>query len=269
MQEPLLLLVVACLVTGVAVGWLAGLLGIGGGLIIVPTLVWLFVTKFDISLSLAMPMAIATSLSTILFTGFSSARAHYKLGNLNVNLIVYCGFGVAIGAMGGAYAATKIPGDSLANIFAALVVAVALYMLFGKTQHRETAPSTLAQSVISAGTGGLAAIMGIGGGAIMVPALTWFGVPIRKAIGCAAACGLVVATFGVMVFVIKGLAIPARPALTIGYVYWPATFSIAATSVLFAPLGAKFGKKIDTVRLKKIFAVFLLCMSVRMIWGIS
>jgi len=267
--DPVILLVIACLVTGVAVGWLAGLLGIGGGLIVVPVLVWLFIEKLDIALSLAMPMAIATSLSTIIFTGFSSARAHYQLGNLDRELIIYSGAGVALGAVVGAVVASKMSGEALSYLFAGLVLLVALYMLFGKIQQRDQQPGRLCLGSIGTGAGGLSALMGIGGGAILVPALTWFGVPIRKAIGCASACGLIVAVFGAAGFIFTGLTLSTRPDFSIGYIYWPATLSIAATSVLMAPVGAKFGQKMDTAKLKKIFAGFLILVSIRMIWGIS
>ncbi|WP_338067771.1 sulfite exporter TauE/SafE family protein [Alteromonas sediminis] len=255
--------------TGIAVGWLAGLLGIGGGLIVVPVLVWLFIEKLDIALSLAMPMAIATSLSTIVFTGFSSARAHYQLGNLDRSLIIFCGSGVALGAVFGAIVASKMSGEVLSYIFAGLVLLVALYMLFGKIRHRDHQPGSALLSAIGTGAGGLSALMGIGGGAILVPWLSWFGVPIRKAIGCASACGLVVAIFGAAGFIYTGLTLTTRPDFSVGYIYWPATISIAATSVMFAPMGAKFGQKLDTAKLKKIFAVFLILVSIRMIWGIS
>lgn len=259
----------ACLITGIAVGWLAGLLGIGGGLIMVPILTWLFINELAISLSLAMPMAIATSLSTIVFTGFSSARAHWKLGNLDSNIIFSSGIGVAIGAVLGAYIVTQIDGEILAVLFSILVLLVALYMLFGRIRHREVMPGAASLTGIGFGAGVLSAIMGIGGGAVLVPSLSWFGVAIRKAIGCASACGMIIAIFGVLSFVTSGWHYDKLPDLTMGYVYWPATLSIALTSVCFAPLGAKNGQKMDTSTLKKIFALFLVAVSVRMIWGIS
>jgi uncharacterized membrane protein YfcA len=261
--------VLACLITGVVVGWLAGLLGIGGGVIIVPVLSYLLMTYMDAPLSQAMPMAIATSLSTIIFTGFSSARAHFKLGNIAGPIVVYCGAGVAMGAILGAQVASRVDGEKLTVIFSGLLLLIAANMLIGKIKTREHTPERTALVGVGTGAGVLSALMGIGGGAVLVPALCWFGVALRTAIGCAAAGGLIVAVFGTLSFIVAGLDLSSSVSHTVGYVFLPATISISATSIIFAPLGAKFGQRIDTTSLKKFFACFLVVVSIRMIWGLS
>ena len=268
-MDPNLEIFLLCAILGSVVGVLAGLLGIGGGLIIVPALVFLLHYFLQLDIEVSMPIAIATSLSTVIMTGLSSARSHYKFGNLDKQIVMFCGFGIAIGATLGAQFASHISGVLLQRIFSVLVILIALQMVFGgrKTSHNSIGKTGLGS--IGIGSGFIAALMGIGGGALIVPALVWFQVNIRKAIGCAAFCGIIIAVFGTINFVITGWKNPNLPDLSIGYVYLPATFGIIATSVLTAPIGAKLGQKLDTAKLKKVFAAFLVLVSIRMIIGIE
>lgn len=256
-----------CIAMGAVVGFLAGLLGIGGGLIMVPALVYLFVNKLQLDISFAMPMAIATSLSTIIFTGFSASMAHYKLGNLNRFILLYSGVGMAVGAIVGAQFASVIPGEVLKKIFAVLVIAIVIYMVFGKRTQSSHQINKANLSFIGLATGSLSALMGIGGGAILVPALVWFKVHIKQAIGCAAFCGLIIAVFGSLSFVQAGWHHTDLPPLSFGYVYLPASLGIVLLSVFTASLGAKVGQALDTLLLKKIFAGFLIIVSLRMLLG--
>lgn len=260
-------LVISCLGLGAVVGIMAGMLGIGGGLIIVPALAYMLAERLGVPESQTIVIAIATSLSTIVFTGISSARAHYRLGNLRREIILWCGVGIALGAVLGAKLASQISGETLKVIFAVLVIAIAAYMIFGKqvVSDRQAKPGQL--GVIGLITGSLSAIMGIGGGALLVPALVWYRVNIRLAIGCAAFSGIIIAVFGTMSFIISGWQTGSLEDGYIGYVFWPATLSIAAVSVFTAPIGAKLGNRMNTKRLKKVFAVFLVLVSIRMLWG--
>jgi uncharacterized membrane protein YfcA len=124
-------------------------------------------------------------------------------------------------------------------------------------------------SGIGLGSGFVAALMGIGGGALIVPALVWFQVNIKKAIGCASACGVLIAIFGSLSFIYAGWQRPYIPDYSLGYVYLPATLGIAITSMITAPIGAKLTNKLDTAKLKRIFAVFLVLVSIRMMIGIE
>lgn len=266
-METITLIVVSGLVLGIIVGLLAGMLGIGGGLIIVPVLTYLLTEQLSIPATQTIVIAIATSLSTIIFTGLSSARAHYKLGNLKRDIILWCGLGIALGAVLGAQVATAIPGLWLKRIFAILVLAIALYMMFGQRRESKNHVTQLRLATVGMGAGSLSALMGIGGGALLVPALVWFRVNIRQAIGCAAFSGIIIAVFGSATFIISGWNYDTLANGFIGFVFWPGTVSIAITSMLLAPVGARLGQQMDTQKLKKIFAIFLILVSIRMLWG--
>ncbi len=265
--DPVILIFVICLLMGSVVGVLAGLLGIGGGLIMVPALVYLFVEVLSLPLSLAMPMAIATSLSTIILTGLSASRAHFKLGNLNRFVLLWSGIGIALGAVLGAQLASIMSGELLKDVFAYLVLLIAAHLVFGVRKESKYKMSKVALSLVGFITGSLSALMGIGGGSIMVPALVWFKVNIRQAIGCASFCGLVIALFGSASFIQAGWQNSLLPQWAFGYVYLPASLGIVITSVFTAGLGAKISARLNTHLLKKIFAGFLVLVSLRMLLG--
>ncbi len=268
-MDPAAIIFACCLVIGLLVGFLAGMFGIGGGLIIVPALTYLLISVAGLALEQVMPMAVATSLSTIIFTGYSSARAHYKLGNLKRDVVMWCGLGIAFGAIFGAQVASAISGTMLKNVFAVMMVLIALQMIFGKRRMSTHHASRSSLTTIGAGSGFFSALMGIGGGVLLVPALVWFRVNMRQAIGCAALCGLVVAVFGTASFIFAGLHVSELPGMTLGYVYLPATFGIVVTSVFTAGVGARLGQTIDTELLKKLLAGLLILVSIRMIVGIN
>ncbi|MGB3724614.1 MAG: sulfite exporter TauE/SafE family protein [Glaciecola sp.] len=268
-MDPVLLLLLCCLGLGAIVGVLAGLLGIGGGLIIVPALVYMLQQLVGIGVEDGMPIAIATSLSTVIFTGLSSAKSHYKLGNIDANIVAVCAIGIAIGASLGGFFATVISGVILQQIFAGLVILIAFQMIFGRNSVSKNSLGKPALAGIGVGSGFISALMGIGGGAILVPILVWFQINIKKAIGCAALCGVVIASFGSISFIIMGWNKPYLPEYSLGYVYLPATLGIVITSMLTAPIGAKLTAKLDTKKLKRIFAVFLVLVSIRLILGLE
>lgn len=268
-MDPFVVIIVSCLVLGSVVGILAGMLGIGGGLIIVPALSYLLIHFMGMTTETVMPVAIATSLSTIIFTGMSSALAHYKLGNIQRRVVLYTGLGIAVGAIIGAQVASHISGELLKDIFAVLVILIALQMIFGKQKASENEASNGTLSVVGGGAGLLSALMGIGGGALLVPALVWFRVNVRAAIGCAAFCGLVIAVFGTTSFVIAGWNTIDVPEHSLGYVYLPATAGIVATSMFTANIGAKLGQRVNVRILKAMLACLLVLVSIRMILGIE
>jgi uncharacterized membrane protein YfcA len=268
-MEPVLIIFISCLALGLVVGLLAGMLGIGGGLIIVPMLSYMLIHFAGMTTQGVMPVAIATSLSTIIFTGTASAFAHYRLGNIHRPLVLYTGVGVAIGAIVGAQVASHISGVLLKDIFAVLVILIALQMVFGKQKASDNAATPLSLGGVGTGTGIVSALMGIGGGALLVPALVWFKVDIRRAIGCAAFSGLIIAVFGTVSFIVTGWSKPGLPEGSLGYVFLPATAGIVATSVFTASFGAKLGQRVNTKVLKAILACLLVVVSIKMISGLE
>ena len=255
-----------CVMLGCLAGFLAGLLGIGGGLVIVPALAF-FLPLFGFDTELVMPVAIATSLSSIIFTTFSSSLAHHRNKNIPWQVSRQLMVMVAIGAMLGAYIADSLSSDVLTYIFAGAVLLLASYMLLSiKVEKEKPLPKPLAIKLIGLSTGTISSIMGIGGGAILVPTLTYFSLPIRQSIGTASVCGLVVAIFGAIGFVLTGLDLKAMPEWSLGYVYLPALLGIILTSSLFAPLGVKWASKLPVNTLKKVFAGFLILVAIKMVW---
>jgi uncharacterized membrane protein YfcA len=265
--DPALIILFICLALGAVVGLMAGMLGIGGGLIIVPALLYLFAQYLGLPLTLAMPMAIATSLSTIILTALSSSWAHFKLGNLNRFVLTWAAVGIVCGAVFGAKIATSIDPQLLKRIFACLVLLIAAQMVFIGRKTSQHKLSKAALAAIGVVTGCVSSVMGIGGGAIIVPALLWFRVNIRQAIGCASFSGLVIALFGSASFVLAGWNNLDLPRWSAGYVYLPASLGIVITSVLTAGFGAKLSHSLNTQLLKKIFAGFLVIVSLRMLLG--
>ena len=252
---------IACAFLGAIVGFFAGLLGIGGGLIIVPVLVYLL-PLLGISAELSFPMALATSLASIIFTSTSAAFAHHKNGNIPWPLAKSLVITVAIGAVLGAVLADLLSLNALTNIFGTAVLILALYMLLSiKVERSVPLPSKWWLQSIGLFTGVLASLMGIAGGAILVPILMYYSLSMRQAIGVATACGIIVALFGTLGYVFVGLGQSDLPPWSVGYIYLPALLGIVLTSSLFAPLGVKAGAKLSLPYLKKGFAVFLMVLA--------
>jgi len=257
---------VACALLGAIVGFFAGLLGIGGGLIIVPVLVYLL-PLLGISAELAFPMALATSLASIIFTSSSAAFAHHKNGNIPWRIAKKLVVTVAIGAVLGAIIAGLLSLKALTMIFASAVLILAAYMFLSIKVERSVAlPTNWVLQVIGLFTGILASLMGIAGGAILVPILMYCSLSMRQAIGVATASGIIVALFGVIGYVIIGFGQSDLPPWSIGYIYLPALLGIVLTSSLFAPLGVKAGANLPLRYLKKGFALFLMLVAIKMIW---
>jgi len=255
----------ACALLGAVVGFFAGLLGIGGGLIIVPVLIYLL-PLLGISAELAFPMALATSLASIIFTSSSAALAHHKNGNIPWPIAKKLVITVAIGAILGAVIAGMLSLKALTVIFASAVLILAIYMFLSiKVERTAALPTNWVLQLIGLFTGVLASLMGIAGGAILVPILMYYSLSIRQAIGVATASGIVVALFGALGYVVIGFGQNDLPSWSIGYIYLPALLGIVLTSSLFAPLGVKAGAKLPLRYLKKGFALFLMLVAIKMI----
>lgn len=259
------MILLAYLVLGAFAGLLAGLLGVGGGLIVVPVLLVIFTTTgFDASL--VMHMAIATSLATIVVTSMMSAYAHHRHAAVVWRDVRLLTPGLLLGAALGAFLADGLPHHALRLGFAVFEIAVALQMLFSVMPGEgNKPPGYLLMLVAGLFTGGLSAVLGIGGGTVTVPFLHWCGRSIRQAVATSSACGLPIAVSGAVFYVLLGWNEQALPKYTLGYIYWPAFIFIAASSLLFAPLGAKLAHKLPVVVLKKVFATLLFFIGMRML----
>jgi len=245
-------------------GVLAGLLGVGGGLIIVPVLTWIFTTQ-NFSSEIFMHLAVGTSLATIIPTSISSVRAHHRKSAVLWPVFFSLAPGIILGALSGAIIAKQLPGSNLKIIFAIFELLIATQLFFGIKPHpARQLSSTFSQA--SAGTiiGTISAIVGIGGGSLTVPYLLWHNTKIQSAIATSSACGLPIAIAGTAGFIITGWS-SNLPEYSTGFVYWPAFISIAFCSIIFAPLGAHWAHKINDQKLKKGFAVFLFIIGIKML----
>lgn len=258
-------LLVACVMLGVFAGAMAGLLGVGGGLIIVPVLTGLF-TAQGFAAEIIIQLAVGTSLTTILFTSLSSMRAHHVRGAVRWSLVLQLSVGILLGGWLGGVFAVLLGGVWLALLFGLFELAVAAQMALGRppAPHRAS-PGLLRNTLAGSVIGAVSALLGIGGGTLTVPYLVWHNVDMRRAVGTSSACGLPIALVGAMGFVVVGWSDMRLPAGSSGYVYWPAVLAISLTSVASAPLGAMLAHHLDQRRLKKIFALFITLLGLWMI----
>ena len=266
-MSELLLLILYCALLGSGVGFLAGLLGIGGGLIIVPVLSSILLHFEVLPSEQVVVAAIATSLASILFTSTSSAIAHHKNGNVPWDLAPWVMIGVAFGALISGFMAALLPEKVVRLVFAVSVVLIALKMFLSSkndSPKERQMPNKGLLTILTTITGGLSAMIGIGGGALLVPLLTFFSLDMKKAIGCASACGIVIALCGSIGYISSGSTHFALADGFAGFVYLPALLGIVCTSWFTAPLGAKSTQSLPVSTIKKIFAVLLLAMAVKM-----
>lgn len=261
---------VALLLTvGAAVGFAAGLLGIGGGMLLVPFLT-MILTAQGVALEHVVHVAVATSLATILFTSVSSVRAHHRRGAVLWPVVKSLAPGILVGSLLGAQIAGRLPTPWLALGFAVFVGFSATQMLLDRKPkpHREL-PKPV--GMFGAGTviGLLSSFVGAGGGFISVPFMVWCNVRIQNAVATSAALGFPIAAAGTLGYIVSGLHARGLPQGSIGFIYLPALFSVAATSVLTAPLGARVAHALDTKPLKRIFAVMLYALAAYMLYKAS
>ena len=267
-MSELIMLILYCALLGSGVGFLAGLLGIGGGLVIVPVLSIILLHFEILPAEQVVIAAIATSLASILFTSTSSAIAHHKNGNVPWTLAPWVMTGVALGALISGFIAALLPEQVVRLVFAVTVVLIAIKMFVSNKREpsvERDMPNKGVLTIMTTITGGLSAMIGIGGGALLVPLLTFFSVDMKKAIGCASACGIVIALFGSIGYISSGSGHFALEDGFAGFVYLPALFGIICTSWFTAPLGAKATHHLPVSLIKKIFAALLLVTAVKMI----
>lgn len=253
--------------TGMVAGVLAGLLGVGGGIVIVPVLYFIF-QWLGYGVDVAMPVAVGTSLATIIPTSISSIRAHYQKGNVVLQLVQLWAPTMLIGTLLGSYLATQIGEKYAAPVFGVVALLVALNMLFRAKAAPLLAdlPSVIAQRVMAFFVGLVSVMMGIGGGTIGVPLLTACGLPAHRAVGSAAVFGLVIALPGALLMLLLASTPENAPMGTFGYINLLGFALIVPLTVVMAPVGVKLGAKMNSVLLKRLFAIFLCLSAARMLY---
>ena len=259
------LLMAALLFTGGLTGFLAGLLGVGGGIVIVPVLSWIIIfVRFPSEIS--QHIAVATSLATIIPTAVSSSRAHRARGAVDDNIIHSWRIPLIIGALAGGFAASYVSSNVLRFVFGFIALLVAINMAMPKAiVIAERLPQGVAAGVIPGGIGLFSALMGIGGGTLAVPVQNAFSIPIRVAVGTASAMGLLIAIPGTLGFVWAGWNHVGLPPFSVGYVSLPAFLLIVPATWATAPLGARFAHSINQRALRLAFAIFLAITSFKML----
>ncbi|MFY1666217.1 sulfite exporter TauE/SafE family protein [Pseudomonas sp. Pseu.R1] len=245
------------LALGACAGVLAGLFGVGGGIIIVPVLVFSFTLQgFDSSV--LTHLAVGTSLATIVFTSIQSVRAHHRMGAVRWPVFAWMTVGILIGAGLGSLTASYIAGPHLQKIIGVFAILVAIQMALDlKPKASRGVPGK--PGLVGAGVviGWASAIFGIGGGSLTVPFLTWRSLTMQQAVATSSACGFPIAVASAISFMILGWHDPLLPPHSLGFVYLPALIGIAVTSMFFARFGARLAHKLSPRVLKRLFALLL------------
>ncbi len=250
---------------GAVAGVLAGLLGIGGGLIIVPVLVFTFkAQQFD--QHLLMHLAVATSLASVVFTAVSSALAHHRRGAVRWSVVGGLAPGIVFGALIAGAAAKFLSGDLLSVMFGVFACTAAINMAWdrGPVGQRDL-PGPAGLFAAGGIIGAISSLVGIGGGTMTVPFLAHCRVDMRTAVGSSAACGFPIAVAGALALSIAGWGVERLPPGSTGYVYWPAAAAVALASILAAPLGVRLAHALPVRTLRRAFAVLLLLLGIKLI----
>lgn len=253
---------------GALTGFAAGLLGIGGGAIMVPMLVFVF-TGQDIAVEHRLHLALGTAMATIIFTSLSSTRAHHSFGAVDWRIARAMAPGILTGAFVAALIAGFVPTRPLALIFSTVVVYAATATFFD-LRPKETRPLPGTGGFFGAGAviGGIASLGSVGGAFLTIPFLAWCSVPLRRAIGTAAAIGFPIALAGTAGYVLQGMRAQGLPAGSLGYVYLPALLLVVATSMLAAPVGARLAHRLPVKRLRLVLALVLYALAAKMLAGL-
>ncbi|WP_299295863.1 sulfite exporter TauE/SafE family protein [uncultured Tateyamaria sp.] len=270
MSDPTnwLLIAPVLLVVGAVAGTLAGLLGVGGGIVIVPVLYWLTeIGMLDVPGDLAIHFAVATSLLTIIPTSISSARAHARKGSIDFEMFRSWAPMMVAGALLGGLIAANVNASMLSAVFGVIALIVVANMLNPKPLTLAPAPpeSLAARAAIAGPIGVLSAMMGIGGGTLAVPTMTLLSLPVHRAVGTAALFGLMIAVPGIVGYALAGQDIPGLLPYSLGYINIPAALVISVATFIFAPQGVKIAHLLNARRLRVAFAVFLGISGVKML----
>lgn len=255
------------LLTGAASGLLAGLFGVGGGLIVVPALAFIL-PGLGTAPEVVMHSAIGTSLAVIGLTGISSTRSHHARGGVIWPVFWKLAPGIVVGSLVGATVAHLVSSEVLKRCVGFGALLIAIQMLIDATpKATRSTPGALGLGIVGVLIGGLSALIGIGGGSLTVPYLNACNIDMRRAVGTSAACGMPIAWAGAVGFVVNGWGVPGLAPWSLGYVDLAAFAGIAVMSVFTAPLGAKLAHGLSPKLLKRCFAIFLAGISARMLLG--
>ncbi|HKK05903.1 MAG TPA: sulfite exporter TauE/SafE family protein [Gammaproteobacteria bacterium] len=268
MMPPMdiLWLVAALLGCGVFAGVLAGLLGVGGGIVIVPLLFHVF-SVYGIAPDVAMPLSVGTSLSTIVLTSWVSARKHYQRGGVDTALVRRWVLPVLVGVAVGTTVAHYVSGTLLKTLFGVLLVLVSSHMLISARRELslfENLPGPGVQRGLAVVVGGISALLGIGGGTVMVPLLTMFSFRIHRAVATSSVFGFVISVPATAGYLYGGWHAPGLPPGSTGYINWLAFAALVPATMLCAPLGVRLAYRLNVGQLKRAFAVFLLIVGLKM-----
>jgi uncharacterized protein len=259
------LIIAAYLGVGMIAGILAGLLGVGGGLIIVPMLVFAL-TLQGIPGDHIMHIALGTSMASIIFTSLSSFRAHHKRGAVHWTIVRRIVPGILTGTFLGSCVASIMSTRLLKSFFVLFLYCVAVQMLTKRTpKPSRTLPGTVGMFGVGNTIGVVSSLVGIGGGTLSVPFMMWCNIAVHEAIGTSAAIGFPIAIGGTIGFIFNGWNAAGLPGHAIGYIYFPALAGIVCASMLTAPLGVRLAHSLPVAGLKRVFAVLLLAVGTRML----
>jgi uncharacterized membrane protein YfcA len=268
MHDPALLMQMFALllVIGAFAGVLAGLLGVGGGIVLVPAFFYAFQTLGYDGPQL-MQVCLATSLATIIVTSVRSVLSHNKKGAVDWDILRTWAPGIAVGAILGVLVAAALRSSTLQGLFGVLGIVIGLYMGFGRSEWRlgQAMPTGIRRALYSPVMGFMSVLMGIGGGSFGVPLMSLYNVPIHRAVATAAGFGVLIAVPSVIVFLMLDIAPETRPPYTIGVVNLVAFAIVVAMTLMTAPLGVKLAHAMDPKPLKRVFAVFLTLVALNML----
>lgn len=250
---------------GSVVGFLAGLLGVGGGAVMVPVLTSLFAAQ-GFHREHLVHLALGTSMAAIVMTSLSSLRAHHAHGAVRWEIVRGIAPGILLGTFGGTFLSSRVKNLPLAVFFSFFTAFVAYKMLRDvRPKASRELPGALGLIGVGIGIGFISALVAIGGGSLSVPFMTLCSVPLRIAVGTSAAIGFPIALAGALGYLVNGWGTPGLPEQTLGFVYWPALLCISAVSTLTAPLGARLAHSMPVGALKRVFAGLLLLLSAKML----
>ncbi|MGA9962177.1 MAG: sulfite exporter TauE/SafE family protein [Azonexus sp.] len=257
------------LALGAFAGVFAGMLGIGGGLVLVPALALMFAAQAQFPAGEILHVALGTSMASIIFTAIASIRTHHRHGAIRWDVVKTITPGILVGTGLGTLVAASVPTRPLAVFFTFFVCLVAVQMAMNlKPKATRELPGSVGIAGVGLGIGILSSLVAIGGGSLTVPFLTWCNVRIQHAIGTSAAVGLPIAIGGTAGYVFNGWGKAGLPAGSLGYVYLPALAILVAATMVTAPVGARLAHRLPVATLKRIFAGLLILLAAKMLWNL-
>jgi uncharacterized membrane protein YfcA len=248
---------------------MAGMLGIGGGLLLVPALLFLFEAQ-GFPAEQLMQLALGTTMATIILTALSSLRKHHQHGAVNWRVVLTITPGILVGTGLGAFSISHASTTFLGMFFTLFVYfSAALILLDVRPAPSRQVPGTSGISMFGVFAGWISSMVSIGGGTVVVPFLTWCNLPLKHAIGTSAAIGFPIAVGGTLGYILNGLNVPALPPNTLGFVHLPAVLWVALSGIITALLGAKATHRMNTHLLRKLFAVLLLAIATQLFFKVT